>query len=64
MFKEYIVLILLRFLLIRETEAKEHIMEMEEIEDRIANFDDAIENCTQRPTRKAKLFTVIPPVSQ
>jgi hypothetical protein len=65
MFKEYIVVILLHLVLVKDTKAKEDVIKMEEIRvlDNESLLDKAIGNCAHRPTRWAKLFSVNPPVS-
>jgi hypothetical protein len=64
MFKEYIVVLLLHLLLIKDSEAKEDVIKMELINDFEIVLDKAIGNCAHRPTRRSKLFSVTPPVSQ
>jgi hypothetical protein len=64
MFKEYIIVILLHLLLIKDTKAKEDVIKMEKLYDYDTTLDIAIGNCAHRPTRRKKLFSVYPPVSQ
>jgi hypothetical protein len=63
MLKEYIVLILLHLLVIKESKSKEDAITMKEIWEGDTTFDDAIGNCAQRPSIKKKLFIGSPPVS-
>jgi hypothetical protein len=51
MLKEYIVLILLYLLRIRESKAKEDVIEKNEIWDSIITFADAVGNCAKQPAR-------------
>jgi hypothetical protein len=63
MFKHNIVVILLHILLTKEAEAKDDTIDLREWHESATLFDDAIGNCTQRPTRRSKLFFATPPVS-
>jgi hypothetical protein len=65
MFKEYMVVILLHVLIIKDTKAKEDVIKIEKITDWYdIGLDHAIGNCGHRPTIRSKLFSFTPPVSQ
>jgi hypothetical protein len=63
MLKEYIVVILLHLLLIRETKAKDDTIEWRQLYHMDTDLDNAIGNCSRRPKIRTKLFSANPPVS-
>jgi hypothetical protein len=62
--QEFIIVILLHLVLIKETKAKADVIEMKDMWSGTTTFGDAVENCAQRPTRTSKVFSANPPVSQ
>jgi hypothetical protein len=63
MLKEYVVVILLHLLLIKETKAKEDDIELTKWFDQKTEYDDAEGNCAQWPQRRFTAFSANPPVS-